>query len=311
MRNILISAQTGIEAYRELLGLLANTSNRHVVRSEDMHSEIIGCTLYIDQADTLDFEFAERGGTAYKYTEALWDLGPSDDITVLKNVNPYMQKFVQDQPEGYRDTANWAYGPQVHKELLEVAEHLVQNPSSRRACISMPRTIRTIGTPPCLASIQFFVRPSIDFSDGWPNGIVSDKLHCVVYMRSNDVWLGVPLDVFQFSLIQRLVAGYIGLPMGTYQHFVGSMHLYERDLDLAKESTRYAAVQHNMSTVWSPKELCDVHDGFLAKSLYWASKGVYVPIAEGFNEYLYKIAKYVWKKAGWSGECERRPYQFE
>jgi thymidylate synthase len=45
-------------------------------------------------------------------------------------------------------------------------------------------------------------------------------------MRSNDVFLGLPHDVFCFTMIQELVARTLGLELGVYKHAVGSLHLY-------------------------------------------------------------------------------------
>jgi thymidylate synthase len=54
-------------------------------------------------------------------------------------------------------------------------------------------------------------------------------------MRSNDVWRGFPLDVYQFTMWQLILAAKLGLPVGEYYHFAGSFHLYERDRDAAKK----------------------------------------------------------------------------
>jgi thymidylate synthase len=77
--------------------------------------------------------------------------------------------------------------------------------------------------------MQFFVRER--------------KLDAVVYMRSNDIYLGLPYDVFVFTMLQELFALELGLELGRYHHMVGSLHLYEADIVkarnvLASPSTR-------------------------------------------------------------------------
>jgi thymidylate synthase len=64
----------------------------------------------------------------------------------------------------------------------------------------------------------------------------NDKLHAITTMRSNDAWLGFPLDIYQFTLFQRIVAAAIHTSLGLYVHNVGSMHLYSRDYDVAKQA---------------------------------------------------------------------------
>jgi len=50
-----------------------------------------------------------------------------------------------------------------------------------------------------------------------------------VVMRSNDVWLGLPFDVFQFRQLQRTVANCLGWDIGQYCHHDVSMHAYDRN----------------------------------------------------------------------------------
>ena len=73
---------------------------------------------------------------------------------------------------------------------------------------------------PCTTTIQFLIRKR--------------RLHCVVNMRSNDLWLGVPNDVFCFSTLQIIVAMCLGLDVGHYYHNVGSLHLYDYNFDQAR-----------------------------------------------------------------------------
>ena len=49
------------------------------------------------------------------------------------------------------------------------------------------------------------------------------------YMRSNDLWMGFPNDVFQFTAIQIYLAMRLGVKLGSYTHIAGSLHLYDRD----------------------------------------------------------------------------------
>jgi thymidylate synthase len=52
-------------------------------------------------------------------------------------------------------------------------------------------------------------------------------------MRSNDAWLGLPHDIFCFTMIQELVARSLGFELGDYKHFAGSLHLYADDVEKA------------------------------------------------------------------------------
>ena len=54
-------------------------------------------------------------------------------------------------------------------------------------------------------------------------------------MRSNDAFMGLPHDVFAFTMIQELMARSLAIEMGTYKHMVGSLHLYSEHAADAKQ----------------------------------------------------------------------------
>jgi thymidylate synthase len=46
-------------------------------------------------------------------------------------------------------------------------------------------------------------------------------------MRSNDVFLGLPHDIFSFTMMQEIAACELNVKMGSYHHSVASLHLYD------------------------------------------------------------------------------------
>jgi thymidylate synthase len=59
--------------------------------------------------------------------------------------------------------------------------------------------------------------------------IRQQRLQMITYMRSNDAFLGLPHDIFAFTMLQEIIARTLGCDLGTYKHAVGSLHLYERN----------------------------------------------------------------------------------
>lgn len=53
-------------------------------------------------------------------------------------------------------------------------------------------------------------------------------------MRSNDAFIGLPHDVFAFTMLQEMIARALGLEPGPYSHAVGSLHLYKTNRDAAR-----------------------------------------------------------------------------
>jgi thymidylate synthase len=62
-------------------------------------------------------------------------------------------------------------------------------------------------------------------------------------MRSNDAYKGLPHDIFCFTMLQEVVARTLGVELGSYSHFVGSLHLYDDERD-GYDDDREAAQQY-------------------------------------------------------------------
>lgn len=60
------------------------------------------------------------------------------------------------------------------------------------------------------------------------------RLDAICTMRSNDAMLGMPYDVFLFTMIQEMAATTLGCKLGRYYHQVASLHLYESQVALAE-----------------------------------------------------------------------------
>ena len=145
--------------------------------------------------------------------------GTKGHAELNKNVAPNFAAFI-DETTGIM---NGAYGPRIGTQLQEVVSVLVADPDSRQAqvIISRPDEMRRVISPghkgadkdyPCTNGFTFRIR------DG--------KLNMSVTMRSNDLYWGTPYDVAAFTLIQRLVAAVLGVPVGRYSHYAASMHYY-------------------------------------------------------------------------------------
>ena len=68
-------------------------------------------------------------------------------------------------------------------------------------------------------------------------------------MRSNDVFRGLPHDLFCFTMLQELIARSVGVELGSYHHMVGSSHMYEED---AKQLEEFIAEGWQATTLAMP-----------------------------------------------------------
>lgn len=131
------------------------------------------------------------------------------------------------EPDG---TFHGNYGARMGNQLLPVADRLGQDPASRQAVITLWNPDldlwgRDKRDYPCTVGFQFLIR------DG--------KLTMITTMRSNDVWLGVAYDIFQFTQLQIHLAAVLDVPVGAYVHRPGSLHIYEDDVEKILQLSEY------------------------------------------------------------------------
>ncbi len=160
----------------------------------------------------------EKKGTLFSCLgELLWYLSASNSLDFISYYIPKYKEFTDDGVTIYG-----GYGPRLfnkngQNQIQNVINRLNDKPNTRRAVIQLfdaadvPVIAKDI---PCTCTLQFFLR----------NG----KLEMVANMRSNDAFLGLPHDVFAFTMLQEIIARSLGADVGTYYHSVGSLHLYEK-----------------------------------------------------------------------------------
>ncbi|MCP2258153.1 thymidylate synthase [Streptoalloteichus tenebrarius] len=174
---------------------------------------------------------ARRTNIVFNFAEALWYLAGRDDVEYLAYYAPMVRRFSQD---GVRLTGT-AYGPRIFRhgptrldQWAAVRELLRADPDTKRAVIQIfePEELGVPGNPDvaCTLALQFLLR--------------ENALHLVGYMRANDVYRGMVSDVFSFTFLQEVMAGQLGVELGSYTHMVGSLHLYESDIPAARRVLR-------------------------------------------------------------------------
>jgi len=108
-------------------------------------------------------------------------------------------------------------------QLKQLVERIKTNPSCRRLILSAwnPMDIPDMALPPCHVMSQFRVQ----------NG----KLHCQLYQRSADLFLGVPFNIASYALLTVLLAKTLDLQPGDFIHTFGDVHIYSTHIEQIKE----------------------------------------------------------------------------
>jgi len=109
-------------------------------------------------------------------------------------------------------------------QIKDLIEQIEKNPNSRRLIVSgwNPETAVKVDLPPCHTLFQFKVENE-------------KTLHCQLYQRSADAFLGVPFNISSYALLTEMIAHVCGLQVGEFVHTFGDLHIYLNHLEQVEE----------------------------------------------------------------------------
>lgn len=162
----------------------------------------------------------------YKFMagEAYWILSGDNTVDGIAPYNPNISKFSDDGV-----TFFGAYGPKIMGQIEYVVEKLASDVNTRQATLTIwrenPPETKDV---PCTVAMTFQIRGGL--------------LNCHTFMRSSDVWLGLPYDVFNFSMVSAYILArltelgkYTELQLGELYVTAVSSHLYESNRAAARD----------------------------------------------------------------------------
>ena len=211
-----IEADTADELFSEVV------KNLQPVNDDIMVAEIVNANLCLkDPTYNTMCECNRKMPIRYAIGELLWYNSRNTTVKSIEPFSKFWNKIAE--PDG---TVNSNYGYCIHDKFgfdqLDMVKELLQRePNTRQAIIHIKEPRNIIDNPTkdlnCTMTLQFILR--------------NNKLDMITTMRSNDVWLGLPYDVFNFTCIQIQMAMELNVDIGVYYHNVGSLHLYKKDVN--------------------------------------------------------------------------------
>jgi len=188
------------------------------------NKEIFGVGLLLENPRARLSQSESKGKAFSAIGEFLWYLSGSNKLDFIQY---YLPKYNLYSDDG--KTIHGGYGPRFwnmdkkYNQIQNIIDLLREKPSTRRAVIQLFSSSdleKHYNDIPCTCTIQFVIREK--------------GLKMAVFMRSNDAYIGLPHDIFCFTMLQEIVARELNVELADYFHFVGSLHLYETSEDLAR-----------------------------------------------------------------------------
>jgi thymidylate synthase len=104
-------------------------------------------------------------------------------------------------------------------QITNLISQIQTNPDSRRLIVTGwdPGQADNVDLPPCHTLFQFKVENR-------------RLLHCQLYQRSADAFLGVPFNISSYALLLHLVAHVCQLGVGEFVYTLGDYHIYQNHL---------------------------------------------------------------------------------
>lgn len=179
-------------------------------------------TLYHEPKERVVF-FPERDANPFfHFMEGLWMIAGRNDVEWISRFNGSIANYSDDGVTfhgayGYRWRHHFGFD-----QLERVANLLIANPDDRRIVVQMWDATTDLGYEgkdfPCNTALKF--------------RIVDGYLDMIVENRSNDmIWGAYGANAVHFSMLQEVMAAWIGVEVGRYWQISTNFHGYVATVD--------------------------------------------------------------------------------
>lgn len=194
-------------------------------------NEIPGYSYTVEDITTYEFPNESIGRLDYNYANLFyeWMIGGCTDNSTILEQYPNTAKFMEKpKSEDLPANFNTFYGPRILEQLPSIKKELTENPTTRRAVISIleKTDLQLLDKDeslefPCCDSATFFIR------DG--------KLSVHLHMRSQNMGQVLKLDMYLWARFTIELANELNLKPGIFTSSVVSAHVFKRDISYLSE----------------------------------------------------------------------------
>lgn len=230
-----------MKQYHDLLKHILETGTRHEDRTGVGTISAFGYQTRFDLREGFPIVTTKRVPFRWVAEELFWFLSGSTDEKDLRErgvdiweewaTPEQTARFGRDEGDlgpvyGYLWRSFGGEYPEMNgiDQIARLVNEIETNPNSRRLIVTgwNPDTCDEVALPPCHTLFQFKVE----------SGRI---LHCQLYQRSADAFLGVPFNISSYALLTHLVAWASGLEVGDFVHTFGDLHIYSNHLEQVEE----------------------------------------------------------------------------
>jgi len=229
------------ETLRKVLLRVMYDGEEVVVRGNKT-KELHPCFVEIENPRLRTLLYPKRGNNPFhSLAETMWILAGRNDMEFLEKFLPRAKEWSDDgevwragygkrlrKATGVRDKINNCQGDDQCDcvfidevdQIEYVYELLKEDPTSRQA-------IMTIWDP----AKECNVKDSVDYPcNNWIHFMIRNgRLDCEVAVRSNDaVWGYSSVNVYEWTVLQEILANMLNVEVGKLFYYTSSMHIYEK-----------------------------------------------------------------------------------
>lgn len=156
-------------------------------------------------------------------------------------------------------------------QIQKLVDGLKNDPYSRRHILSAWNVadLDDMALPPCHLLCQFYVEDTFE----------GKSLSCQLYQRSADMFLGVPFNIAEYSILTMMLAQQVGMNPGRFIWVGGDCHIYENHMDQVTEQLHRLPYSFPRMWITKAKDMFSYSYEDFHLEDYWCHPAIKAPVA--------------------------------